>query len=150
MAENNKSEYDIFMNEYAKLHACCPKCGHISYNTTLVGYILNLDKKHEYKDLNRCICSNCNDKHTRHERIQANIFHTLVSYDDALNRIEQLNTDGYYLRQDIDYDDMLGDIKLFFNEPNGGFKSKNMKVEMTFQLDILNKVYHVTTRTYKI
>lgn len=39
------------------------------YYTTLVGYILYIDKKEEYKDLNNCTCLDCHDNHTMHERI---------------------------------------------------------------------------------
>lgn len=47
----------------------CPKCGSESYSTTLVGYILNMDKKEDYKDKNRCVCQECGDVHTTHDRL---------------------------------------------------------------------------------
>lgn len=28
-----------------------------------------MDRKDEYKDLNRCVCSNCGDVHTTHDRV---------------------------------------------------------------------------------
>ena len=33
------------------------------------GYILNSDKRDEYKDLNNCVCTECGDRHTAHERV---------------------------------------------------------------------------------
>jgi hypothetical protein len=63
------TEYDIFMKEYYEKHACCPKCGSKEYSTTLIGYVLDMDKKEDYKDLNVCYCNNCKDKHTMHDRI---------------------------------------------------------------------------------
>lgn len=62
-------DYDRFMEEYDRNHACCPKCGSIEYMTTLVGYVLNLDKKDEYKDKNRCRCGDCGDTHITHDRV---------------------------------------------------------------------------------
>lgn len=62
-------EYDEFMKQYNLLHECCPKCGETSYMTTLVEYVLDLCKKEEYKDLNRCTCGSCGDVHTIHDRV---------------------------------------------------------------------------------
>jgi len=62
-------EYREFMDEYKKQHAACPECNSIRHSTTLVGYILNMDKKEEYKDLNNCCCSNCHDRHKAHDRV---------------------------------------------------------------------------------
>jgi hypothetical protein len=67
--EESSKEYDDFMKEYHKQHECCPKCGETGCTTTLVGYVLNMDKKEEYKDLNKCVCSKCGDKHTIHDRV---------------------------------------------------------------------------------
>jgi predicted nucleic-acid-binding Zn-ribbon protein len=64
-----ESESSKFRTEYDLNHKYCPKCGSEEYFTTLVGFILNMDKKEEYKDLNTCECSNCGDTHTGHERI---------------------------------------------------------------------------------
>jgi len=66
-------EYREFMDEYDKNHECCPECGAKEHMTTLIGYVLNDDKKEEYKDLNRCECSNCGDVHTCHERVKDKI-----------------------------------------------------------------------------
>lgn len=67
--EENLKERDDFMEEYGNKHQYCPKCGSDDYMTTLVGYILNMDKKEEYKDLNICTCMKCGDKHTFHDRV---------------------------------------------------------------------------------
>jgi len=57
-----KSEiYETFMKEYRIKHEVCPKCGTKSHISTLLGYIFNSSTPDEYKDLNRCTCSNCGD-----------------------------------------------------------------------------------------
>ena len=61
--------YDKFMYEYDNLHKCCPKCGDEQHSSTLMGYILNMDKPEEYKDLNCCTCMKCGDIHTTHQRV---------------------------------------------------------------------------------
>ena len=65
----SSDEYNKFMEEYRKLHALCPVCGSKNHSTTLVGYVLNMDKKDEYKDKNRCTCSDCKDVHIAHDRV---------------------------------------------------------------------------------
>ena len=67
--EESSKEYDNFMEEYNKQHECCPKCGATEHMSTLVGYVLNWDKKDEYKDMNRCECMKCYDKHSTHDRV---------------------------------------------------------------------------------
>jgi len=62
-------EYTKFMKQYKKNHEVCPKCGSKSHSTTLVDYVFYADKKEDYKDLNLCICSDCGDRHTMHERV---------------------------------------------------------------------------------
>ena len=65
-----KSEvYQIFMKEYKLKHELCPKCGTKPHMSTFMGYIFNSDKPDDYEDGNRCICSNCGDTHTYHDRI---------------------------------------------------------------------------------
>ena len=59
-----------FRDEYKSNHRYCPKCGSEGHMTTLVGYVLNMDDKENYKNLNNCQCSNCGDKHTAHERVK--------------------------------------------------------------------------------
>jgi len=63
-------EYTDFMSQYNKDHEVCPKCGTKEHTTTLMGYILDMDNKEKYKDLNNCKCSNCGDVHTCHERVK--------------------------------------------------------------------------------
>lgn len=65
-----RKEYKNFLKEYKINHAKCPKCGAESQSTTYIGYILHMDKKDEYKDLNRCVCSECGDVHTTHDRVK--------------------------------------------------------------------------------
>lgn len=66
-------EHDAFLKEYSEKHKCCPKCGSERYMTTLAGYILDYDKKEEYKDLNTCTCIKCGDTHSKHARINNKI-----------------------------------------------------------------------------
>lgn len=63
------NEYTDFMKSYHDNHRYCPDCNSDKFKTTLFGYILNLDKKDEYKDLNKCICLNCGSTHILHDRI---------------------------------------------------------------------------------
>ena len=74
-----------FMKQYSEEHECCPKCGETAHNTTLVGYILYMDKKEEYKDNNRCTCLKCGDRHTTHERVHKN--KDLIDTKRKLNNI---------------------------------------------------------------
>lgn len=66
--KESSKQYDMFMKDYHRKHECCPKCGDKQHTTTLVGYILNWDRKDEYKDLNRCVCAKCGNNHSTHER----------------------------------------------------------------------------------
>jgi hypothetical protein len=70
--EESLKEYNYFMKEYRKTHKYCPKCGSIEHSTTLMGYILNMNRKEEYKDLNSCMCTECGDKHAAHDRVSSN------------------------------------------------------------------------------
>ena len=66
--------YENFMKEYYANHELCPKCGTKPHKTTLIDYVFNSSEPDEYKDLNRCTCSNCGDVHTCHERISLKEF----------------------------------------------------------------------------
>jgi hypothetical protein len=67
------SEYtEESLEEYKKTHKYCPKRGSIDYSTTLMGYILDMNKKEKYKDLNSCVCTKCGDKHTAHDKVSSN------------------------------------------------------------------------------
>ena len=67
--KKSREDYESFMKEYRRLHAACPKCNATQHTSTLVGYIMYSDRRDEYKDLNRCDCKGCGDKHTYHERV---------------------------------------------------------------------------------
>ena len=67
--EESSTDYDEFMGEYYLQHKYCPKCGATNHTSTLVAYVLNWDKKDEYKDMNRCECMECGDKHYVHDRV---------------------------------------------------------------------------------
>lgn len=69
--EETLSRYDKFMTEYNENHKYCPKCGATEYTSTLSGYILNWDKKEDYKDMNICKCMKCVYKHTTHDRVSS-------------------------------------------------------------------------------
>lgn len=62
-------ERDVFWDHYNTQRKHCPVCGSIIYSTTLVGYILVMDDKDNYQDKNRCVCQDCGDTHTFHERV---------------------------------------------------------------------------------
>ena len=70
-------EYDKFMKQYRIQHKYCPKCGSVRHTSTLMGYILNMDHKDEYKDLNRCTCNDCGDIHTTHDRVKDHKYNTI-------------------------------------------------------------------------
>ena len=73
-----KSEiYETFMKEYRIKHEVCPKCGTTPHMTTLMGFIFNSSNPDNYKNLNRCTCTNCGDTHTYHERISSEEFNNL-------------------------------------------------------------------------
>ena len=57
------------MKIYKKQHELCPKCGYKGHSSTLMGYVLDMNKKEEYKNLNICVCLKCGNRHTYHERI---------------------------------------------------------------------------------
>jgi len=68
-SEESLKDYHEFMAVYKKAHEVCPKCGSTSHSTTFMGYIMDSSKRDEYKDLNNCVCSECKDLHTMHDRI---------------------------------------------------------------------------------
>jgi len=72
----SSKQYDKFIKEYDSVHKYCPICHELEHTTTLVGYILNLDKKDEYKDMNICICTKCGDRHSKHDRNNIKTFST--------------------------------------------------------------------------
>lgn len=62
-------ECEKYMKQYHKQHEVCPRCGFIEYETTLMGYILDMNDKENYKDLNNCKCLECGYIHVTYERI---------------------------------------------------------------------------------
>ena len=66
---NMLQEYDEFMAQYRKDHACCPKCGAKEHSTTLMAFVMRSDNREAYKDENNCVCSNCGDRHIAHDRV---------------------------------------------------------------------------------
>ena len=64
------SERDDFRKEYDKKHALCPKCLSKKHTSTMVGFLLDLQNKENYRDLNRCECLKCGDKHYAHDRVE--------------------------------------------------------------------------------
>lgn len=62
-------EYDQFMSKYNSERKYCPKCKGKDYCTTLVCYVLDMNRKEEYKDKNKCECSSCGDTHYFHDRV---------------------------------------------------------------------------------
>lgn len=67
-------DYDGFMVEYHNKHKYCPKCGkNEGFITTLVCYVLDINNKENYKDLNRSTCMSCGDVHTIHDRLDEEI-----------------------------------------------------------------------------
>ena len=71
------SETEEFMKSYRKNHMYCPDCGSNEYKTTLIGFPLYLDKKEEYKDMNRCFCLKCGSNHKVHDRISLREFNII-------------------------------------------------------------------------
>ncbi len=67
--KESSRQYDEFMKEYHRQHKCCPKCGGEQHTVTLVGYVLDWDKRSEYKDMNTCKCVKCGDVHSVHDRV---------------------------------------------------------------------------------
>jgi hypothetical protein len=67
--DKSLNSYNDFKDNYNRQRLNCPVCGHTTYTSTLMGYTLNWDDKDNYMDLNRCVCTNCGDNHTFHERI---------------------------------------------------------------------------------
>jgi hypothetical protein len=71
--EKYDKKYDnvkkLFYREYKSLHKCCPNCGSEGYMTTLLSFALDMDKMDDYKDTNRCTCTDCGDIHIYHDRV---------------------------------------------------------------------------------
>lgn len=71
--EESLKEYKEFMRNYHNKHKYCPKCGSESCRTSMACYSYNSDKPDEYKDLNRSVCTNCNNLHSVHDRLSYKI-----------------------------------------------------------------------------
>ncbi len=68
-SDERNTEAEDFKKDYNNKHKLCPKCKSENCTQTLVGYILDMSKKEEYKDKNICVCCDCEDAHTVHERV---------------------------------------------------------------------------------
>jgi hypothetical protein len=64
----SRKESNEFRAEYKRKHSRCPKCSSTAYRVTLVGYILDMNKKEEYRDLNKVSCF-CGNECTVHDLI---------------------------------------------------------------------------------
>lgn len=71
--EESLKEHKEFMSNYHNKHKYCPKCGSETCRTSMVCYCYNSDKPDEYKDLNRSVCTNCNDLHRVQDRVSHKI-----------------------------------------------------------------------------
>ena len=56
--EESLKAYNVFMREYHKQHKYCPKCGATEHTSTLFGYVLNWNKKEEYKKRHKIVLLN--------------------------------------------------------------------------------------------
>jgi transcription elongation factor Elf1 len=65
----NQIDYDDFITSYEIKHKYCPICGEESHTETLEGFIVDYTNLDKYKDKNICVCLNCGNKHTVHDRI---------------------------------------------------------------------------------
>lgn len=72
--QKQSEECEKFLEEYRQKHKLCPKCGGTGHSVTLAGYILDIDRKEDYKDLNNCFCGACGNSHTVHDRISEEEF----------------------------------------------------------------------------
>ena len=55
-------------------HEVCPKCGSKGHSSTVMGYVMDMEKPEDYKDLNSCVCSECAYVHKTHDRISKEAF----------------------------------------------------------------------------
>ena len=55
--------------QYYENHKACPKCGGLSYISTMMGFIFDSENPDSFKDENDCVCNKCGDRHTCHERV---------------------------------------------------------------------------------
>jgi hypothetical protein len=94
--DESLKDYHKFMKAYRKQHEVCPKCGSKAHTSTLMGYVLNDNKRNEYKDLNRCKCSDCGDVHTAHERISKKEFDKLKK-----KNMKEITSDEYVKAQEV-------------------------------------------------
>jgi transcription elongation factor Elf1 len=95
--------------EYNSKRLYCPKCGSSKHMCTMMGFLWNNDKPEEYKDLNKCTCEKCGDKHVYHDRVLSNGtgIHTDI-HDEIRNMMKgddidiKMNNFNDYLEQFID------------------------------------------------
>lgn len=73
-SEESLKKYKEFIDGYSKKHEVCPDCGSKGHSSTLVGYAVDTNKPDNYKDRNKCVCSNCGLNHIAHDRISEEEF----------------------------------------------------------------------------
>ena len=67
-------QYCELMAQYKSDHEVCPKCGSKGHSSTYMGYVMDMEKPEDYKDLNSCVCSECDYAHKTHDRISKEAF----------------------------------------------------------------------------
>ena len=96
-------DYKLFKARYRKAHECCPQCGSKDHTSTMAGYIMFEENRDAYKDLNQCVCQNCFNIHTCHERvpmkssikhIDGDLVRDAEQYDVILHGCNCFNTMG--------------------------------------------------------
>jgi len=65
----SRKESDDFRNQYHNNHKRCPSCGGEDYSSTLVGYVLNMNDKENYKNKNHIECLDCGFKGIIHDLV---------------------------------------------------------------------------------
>jgi hypothetical protein len=57
------------LEEYDRLHSCCPKCGSSSHSSTCMGYVFRGLETH--KDENNVVCTDCGWKGITHDLVES-------------------------------------------------------------------------------
>jgi hypothetical protein len=82
-----KDHYDSiedFHEDYGREHRCCPNCGGVNIETTLMGYIANLLHPMDYKDGNVVKCLDCGFRGIQHDLVyEGSITDRVVEWETA-------------------------------------------------------------------